>query len=92
MQQHGYQAKLDEAGQPAPATPSTAPRSACKPSRSRRDGFRNNTGFDVLRAARAAPATNPVFSTRNFRAVPERFRTLVPEYVKDCVSLNQFAA
>lgn len=37
-------------------------------------------------------ATNPVFSTRDFRAVPERYRTLVPEYVKDYVSLNQFAA
>jgi type I restriction enzyme R subunit len=37
-------------------------------------------------------ATNPVFSTRDFRAVPERFRTLVPEYVKDYVYLNQFAA
>lgn len=37
-------------------------------------------------------ATNPVFSTRDFRAVPEAFRRLVPEYVKDYVSLNQFAA
>lgn len=37
-------------------------------------------------------ATNPVFSTRDFRAVPESFRTLVPEYIKDYVSLNQFAA
>lgn len=37
-------------------------------------------------------ATNPVFSTRDYRAVPEAFRTLVPEYVKDYVSLNQFAA
>ncbi|OGR07749.1 MAG: restriction endonuclease subunit R [Deltaproteobacteria bacterium RIFOXYD12_FULL_50_9] len=37
-------------------------------------------------------ATNPVFSTRDFRAVPERYRTLIPEYVKDYVSLNQFAA
>ncbi|MFZ2630871.1 MAG: DEAD/DEAH box helicase family protein [Desulfosalsimonadaceae bacterium] len=37
-------------------------------------------------------ATNPVFSTRDFRAVPEKFRTLIPEYVKDYVSLNQFAA
>lgn len=36
-------------------------------------------------------ATNPVFSTRDFRAVPERYRTLVPEYIKDYVSLNQFA-
>jgi type I restriction enzyme R subunit len=37
-------------------------------------------------------ATNPVFSTRDFRAVPEKYRTLVPEYVKDYVSLNQFVA
>ncbi len=37
-------------------------------------------------------ATNPVFSTRDFKAVPEPFRTLVPEYIKDYVSLNQFAA
>ena len=29
---------------------------------------------------------------RDFRAVPEKYRTLVPEYVKDYVSLNQFAA
>jgi type I restriction enzyme R subunit len=37
-------------------------------------------------------ATNPTFSTRDFRAVPEKYRTLIPEYVKDYVSLNQFAA
>ena len=37
-------------------------------------------------------ATNPVFSTRDFRAVPARYRTLIPEYVKDYVSLNQFVA
>ncbi len=37
-------------------------------------------------------ATNPVFSTRDFRAVPEKYRTIIPEYVKDYVSLNQFAA
>jgi len=37
-------------------------------------------------------ATNPVFSTRDFRAVPEKYRVLVPEYVKDYVSLNQFVA
>jgi len=37
-------------------------------------------------------ATNPVFSTRDFRAVPEKYRTLVPEYIKDYVPLNQFAA
>ena len=37
-------------------------------------------------------ATNPTFSSRDFRAVPEPYRALVPEYVKDYVSLNQFAA
>ena len=37
-------------------------------------------------------ATNPVFSTRDFRAVPAKYRTLIPEYVKDYVSLNAFAA
>ncbi len=37
-------------------------------------------------------ATNPVFSTQDFRAVPPKYRGLVPEYVKDYVSLNQFAA
>jgi type I restriction enzyme R subunit len=35
-------------------------------------------------------ATNPIFSTREFRAVPAKYRKLVPEYVKDYVSLNQF--
>ena len=37
-------------------------------------------------------ATNPVFSTRDFKAVPAKYRTLIPEYVKDYISLNQFAA
>jgi type I restriction enzyme R subunit len=37
-------------------------------------------------------ATNPVFSTRDYRAVPEKYRALIPEYIKDYVSLNQFAA
>jgi type I restriction enzyme R subunit len=37
-------------------------------------------------------ATNPTFSTDDFRAVPLKYRTLVPEYVKDYVLLNQFAA
>ena len=37
-------------------------------------------------------ATNPVFSTRDFKAVPQKYRVLIPEYVKDYVSLNQFAA
>jgi len=37
-------------------------------------------------------ATNPAFSTSDFRAVPQKYRTLIPEYVKDYVSLNQFVA
>lgn len=37
-------------------------------------------------------ATNPIFSTRDFRAVSPKYRTLIPEYVKDYVPLNQFAA
>ena len=36
-------------------------------------------------------ATNPEFSTRDFKSVPAKYRALVPEYVKDYVSLNQFA-
>jgi type I restriction enzyme R subunit len=37
-------------------------------------------------------ATNPVFSTKDFRAVPEKYRKIIPSYIKDYVSLNQFAA
>jgi type I restriction enzyme R subunit len=37
-------------------------------------------------------ATNPVFSTRDLKAVPAKYRTLIPEYIKDYVSLNQFVA
>lgn len=39
-----------------------------------------------------ALATNSVFSTQDFRAVPEEYRELIPDYVKDYVSLNRFAA
>jgi len=35
-------------------------------------------------------ATNPVFSSRDFRAVPEKYRKSIPEYIKDYVPLNQF--
>ena len=35
-------------------------------------------------------ATSPVFSIGDYRAVPEKYRVLIPEYVKDYVSLNQF--
>ncbi len=36
-------------------------------------------------------ATNAVFSIDDYRAVPRDYRDLIPEYVKDYVSLNQFA-
>jgi type I restriction enzyme, R subunit len=39
-----------------------------------------------------ALATDPKFSTGDYKAVPEKYRTLVPEYIKDYVSLNQFVA
>lgn len=35
-------------------------------------------------------ATNAVFSSRDFKAVPPKYRSLIPEYVKDYVPLNQF--
>jgi type I restriction enzyme, R subunit len=37
-------------------------------------------------------ATNPIFSTSDFKAVPPKYRNIIPEYIKDYVSLNQFAA
>ena len=37
-------------------------------------------------------AANPSFSLADLRAVPERFRRLVPEYVRDYVSPDRFAA
>jgi type I restriction enzyme R subunit len=36
-------------------------------------------------------ATNPFFSARDFKAVPAKYRALIPNYIKDYVSLNQFA-
>ena len=40
----------------------------------------------------AALATNAEFPTRDYRAVPAKYRTIIPEYIKDYVSLNQFSA
>jgi len=37
-------------------------------------------------------ATNPIFSMKDLKAVPEKYRALVPEYIKDYIPLNQFAA
>ena len=41
-----------------------------------------------------SPISPPTRSSRlsDFKAVPEKYRTLIPEYIKDYVSLNQFAA
>ncbi len=39
-----------------------------------------------------ALATNPALKTKDYRAVPEEYRTLVPQYVRDYVTLNQFSA
>jgi type I restriction enzyme, R subunit len=36
-------------------------------------------------------ATNAVFSSRDMKAVPEKYRAIIPGYIKDYVSLNQFA-
>ena len=35
-------------------------------------------------------ATNASFNMHDFRAVPESYRALVPDYIRDYVSLNQF--
>ncbi|MGZ8946482.1 MAG: DEAD/DEAH box helicase family protein [Methylococcaceae bacterium] len=37
-------------------------------------------------------ATNPIFTTRDLKAVPEDYRTIIPNYIKDYVPLNQFSA
>ena len=36
-------------------------------------------------------ATEPALSLAAFRSVPEKYRSLIPNYVKDYVSLNRFA-
>ena len=36
-------------------------------------------------------ATNPTFSTRDYKAVPTKYRSAIPDYIKDYVPLNQFA-
>ncbi|MCY4339632.1 MAG: DEAD/DEAH box helicase family protein [Gammaproteobacteria bacterium] len=35
-------------------------------------------------------ATTPVFSSSDLKAVPQEYRAIIPEYVKDYVALNQF--
>ncbi len=35
-------------------------------------------------------ATNAGFSTRDFKAVPKKYHKLIPEYIKDYITLNRF--
>jgi type I restriction enzyme R subunit len=37
-------------------------------------------------------ATNAFFSTRDLKAVPVQYRSIIPNYIKDYVPLNQFTA
>ncbi len=37
-----------------------------------------------------ALATEPSFSTRDYKAVPPKYRTLIPQYIKNYVSFNHF--
>jgi type I restriction enzyme R subunit len=37
-------------------------------------------------------ATNPGFTTKDFKAVPDEYRAIIPDYIKDYVPLNKFAA
>ena len=37
-------------------------------------------------------ATNPSLSLADFKAVPEKYRAIIPEYIKDYVTLNLFAS
>ena len=52
------------------------------------------TGFAASSTASSSRqlATNPVLSMGDYENVPDKYRTLIPEYVKDYVSLNQFAS
>lgn len=37
-------------------------------------------------------ATNPSFTMRDYKAVPEPYRVIIPDYIKDYVPLNRYAA
>ena len=37
-------------------------------------------------------ATNASFTTQDYKAVPEKYRSLIPAYIRDYVPLDQFAA
>ena len=44
------------------------------------------------RSKRGLLHTSSVFNMRDYMAVPEKYRAIIPEYIKDYVPLNQFAA
>ncbi len=47
---------------------------------------------DIIRKKEFADlATNPVFNTSDYKAVPEKYRTIIPQYVRDYVSISNFA-
>jgi type I restriction enzyme R subunit len=37
-------------------------------------------------------STNPSFTSKDYRAVPTEYRTLIPDYVRDYVTVSQFVA
>jgi type I restriction enzyme R subunit len=46
---------------------------------------------DIIESKKFAELNvNPSFSTKDFKAVPERWRFAIPEYIKDYVPLNKF--
>ena len=59
--------------------------------RSIRAGARKANSYQLDEEDFADLATNPVLSTKDFKAVPAKYRALLPDYIKDYVSLNQFA-
>ena len=44
------------------------------------------------RSKRGLLHTSSVFNMRDYMSVPEKYRAIIPEYIKDYVPLNQFAA
>jgi type I restriction enzyme R subunit len=55
-------------------------------------GMSRASARDIIDQRQLADLATVPFSQRGTSAVPERFRSLVLEYIKDYVSLSQFAA
>ena len=47
-------------------------------------------GYPLKEPAQARSKTEQQFGMSDFKAVPPAWRTVIPEYVKDYVPLNQF--